>query len=469
MANILIIDDDQMLCETICRQIQYMEHSGIFALSIAEGLEKLRADTFDVVFLDVRLPDGNGLETLPQIKTMEYEPEIIIITGEGDPDGAELAIRSGAWDYIEKPLSMKKIALQLMRTLSYRNEKVEKQPLVALTRKGLVGDSASLKACLDFVAKASQSTANVLITGETGTGKELICRAIHENSSRADNNLVVVDCAAMPENLVESTLFGHTKGAFTSADKAQDGLIKQANGGTLFLDEIGELPPSLQKAFLRVLQERSFRPVGGKQELKSDFRMVAATNRDLEEMSRKGEFRDDLLYRIKSLSFHISPLREHPEDIRDIVLYHLATICKRDNMDTKGISPDFFEALEAHNWPGNVRDLVNTLETVLADSRETPTLFARALPVQLRIQAARKAVGKDSTTTNSPEIEPESPKDLPSLKAYKNSKIGDIEKDYLNFLFSITGKDIHSACRISGLSRSRLYELLKKNNLSFSE
>ena len=175
---------------------------------------------------------------------------------------------------------------------------------------------------------------------------------------------MVVDCAAMPENLVESTLFGHTKGAFTSADKAQDGLIKQANGGTLFLDEIGELALSIQKSFLRVLQERSYRPVGGKQELKSDFRMVSATNRDLEEMNREGEFRDDLLYRIKSLSFHISPLREHPEDIRDIVLYHMTTICKRDKMDTKGISPDFFEALEAYNRPGNARELVNTLETV---------------------------------------------------------------------------------------------------------
>ena len=469
MANILIIDDDQMLCETLCRQVRYMEHSGSFALSISQGFEKLDKDRYDVVFLDVRLPDGNGLDALPKIKGLDYSPEIIIITGEGDPDGAELAIRSGAWDYIEKPLSVKKISLQLMRTLSYRSEKLANQPLVALRRKGLVGDSNEMRKCLEFVVKASQSAANVLITGETGTGKELICRAIHENSERAERNLVIVDCAAMPENLVESTLFGHVRGAFTGADKAQDGLIRQADGGTLFLDEIGELPLSIQKAFLRVLQERNFRPVGGKHEIKSNFRMVAATNRDLDDLSKKGEFREDLYYRIKSLSFHMAPLRKHVDDIRDIVLYHMSTICKRDNMETKGISPDFFEALEAYSWPGNVRELVNALETVLMNSRETPTLFARNLPVQIRIHAARTAFSNEKTADAPIEIENESADNLPSLKEYKSSRIGDIEKHYLIRLLSKTGKDIHSACRISGLSRSRLYELMKKNNLSFSE
>lgn len=263
MGNVLVIDDDKNVCTAISNAVERMGHKTVHALTLKEGLEKACSDSFDVVFLDVQMPDGNGLDILPPIRGTPSSPEVIIITGFADPDGAELAIKNGAWDYIEKPCSVQEMTLPFIRALEYREEKKAAKVPVALKREGIVGSSPKLGACLDLLPQMSNSVANVLITGETGTGKELFARAIHENSPRAGKNFVVVDCAALPDTLVESVLFGHQKGAFTGADKAQDGLVKQADRGTLFLDEVGELPLSIQKSFLRVLQERRFRPVGG--------------------------------------------------------------------------------------------------------------------------------------------------------------------------------------------------------------
>ena len=217
---------------------------------------------------------------------------------------------------------------------------------MALKTEGIVGASPRLGACLDTLAQAAGSDANVLITGETGTGKELFAWAIHKNSSRAGRSFVVVDCAALPETLVESTLFGHLRGAFTGADKPRDGLIKQADGGTLFLDEIGELSPSIQKAFLRVLQEKRFRPVGGGQEVSSDFRLIAATNRRLDDMARSGAFREDLLFRIRTLVLELPPLRDTKEDLRDLVVHYVVKFCEQYGVPMKSFSPEFHEVLD---------------------------------------------------------------------------------------------------------------------------
>ena len=235
-----------------------------------------------MVFLDVRMPDGDGLAMLPLIQAARSAPEIIIMTGFGNASGAELAITSGAWDYIEKGSSVKEITLSLVRALEYRKQKRSSNStrnVVMLKRDAIIGISPAIKACLEQVAQAAECDASVLVTGETGSGKELFARAIHENSRRAPKPFVVVDCAALPDTLVESLLFGHEKGAFTGAEQSRSGLVAQANGGTLFLDEVGELPLSMQKAFLRVLQEHRFRPVGSHREVCSDFRLVAATNR----------------------------------------------------------------------------------------------------------------------------------------------------------------------------------------------
>src|SRR4030042_306795 len=244
MAHILIIDDDEMMCDMLSTMVRQMGHHATCANTLQEGIKVWSSEDFDVVFLDVRLPDGSGLEVLPRIREASSAPEVIIITGFGDPDGAELAIKNGAWDYLEKPSSIKAMTLPLVRALQYREEKKARKSPVVLKREGIVGNSPPMKSCIDMVAQAANSDANVLITGETGTGKEIFAFAIHNNSRRADKNFVGVDCATLPVNLVESVLFGHEKGAFAGADRVQDGLIKQAHGGSVFFDGGGVYSPS---------------------------------------------------------------------------------------------------------------------------------------------------------------------------------------------------------------------------------
>ena len=238
-AKVLIIDDDPTFCGMLADVVEELGHQVFPCLTLYEGLGQIRKSLPDVVFLDINLPDGDGLTALPEILNSPPHPEVIIITAESDPEGAELAVKSGAWDYISKPSSVGEMSLPLIRALQYRQEKATRHRPTLLKREGLVGSGVALEACLDQVAEAAQSDASVLITGETGTGKELFAEAIHNNSSRASRSFVVVDCASLPETLVESILFGHEKGAFTGADRARDGLVKQADGGTLFLDEVG--------------------------------------------------------------------------------------------------------------------------------------------------------------------------------------------------------------------------------------
>jgi two-component system NtrC family response regulator len=468
MAHVLIIDDDEMMCDMLSTMVRQMGHEVTCANTLQDGLEVSSSGDFDVVFLDVRMPDGSGLDVLPRIREASSSPEVIIITGFGDPDGAELAIKNGAWDYIEKPSSIKAMTLPLVRALEYRQEKQARKPPIALNREGIVGNNPQMKACIDLVAQAANSDATVLITGETGTGKELFAYAIHNNSPRADKNFVVVDCAALPENLVESMLFGHERGAFTGADRAQDGLIKQAHGGTLFLDEVGELPLSTQSSFLRVLQERRFRPIGGKQEIGSDFRLVAATNRDLEAMVKNGQFRKELLFRLRSFTIELPPLREHPEDIKELTLHYAAKICERYGTDTKGFSPEFFEALDSYDWPGNVRELVNTMERAIAAARQDPILFPKHLPTHIRIDVARTSLMKEAPVVLSQMGGADPLRTLPTLRDFRENAISEAEQQYLYDLMSFTGGDIKDACKISGLSRPRLYALLKKYHISRS-
>ena len=463
MANILIIDDDRTICETISNLVTRMGHHADSAFTLSQGLDAAQSGKFDIIFLDVRMPDGNGLDVLPKIHAAPSLPEIIIMTGFGDPDGAELAIKHGAWDYIQKPSNVEGITLPLARALQYREEREVRKMSVPLNRQGIVGNSAKIKACLELLAQVASSQTNVLITGETGTGKELFAWAIHKNSSRANKNFVVVDCAALPPNLVESILFGHEKGAFTSADKAQDGLILQADKGTLFLDEVGELPLSIQKNFLRALQERTFRPVGGRHEVVSDFRLIAASNRDLDKMVRESRFREDLLFRLQSFTMDLPPLREHSEDIRDLVIHHMALLCERLGIEKKEFSPEFFDVLTSYPWPGNVRELVNALERALIAARHENILFPKHLPTHIRVHIARSSVHEHETTDTGVGT---TPKLFPKLQEVREKVIAGAEKRYLQDLISFTKGDIREACRISGLSRSRLYLLLKKHHIS---
>lgn len=465
MANILIIDDDPLICETIGNVVKRMGHEVACAHNLQEGLEMLASRLADVVFLDVRLPDGSGLEALPKVQSGPSLPEVIIMTGYGDPDGAELAMRHGVWDYIQKPSTVDALILPLVRALQYREEKKAKQAALPLKREGIVGGSPQMTRCLELLGQVANSQATVLITGETGTGKELFALAIHRNSQRASKNFVVVDCAALPETLVESILFGHEKGAYTGADRPRDGLILQADGGTLFLDEVGELPLSVQKSFLRVLQEKKFRPVGGKNEVQSDFRLIAASNRDLDEMVKQNRFREDLLFRLRSFLIEIPPLRERKEDIRDLVSYYTAGLCERYGMEPKDFSPEFMDLLLSYPWPGNVRELIHALERTLISAKYESVLFPKHLPTHIRVQVARSSVGEKELEDSSPVP---SPRTFPTIQEMRERVIDEAEAKYLRDLISFTRGNIPEACRISGLSRSRFYLLLKKHNISKS-
>jgi two-component system NtrC family response regulator len=459
MASILIIDDDTVLCSMLFEQLTAAGHSAIQAHTLADGRNCAADRSFDVILLDVQLPDGNGLEHITAFKRTRAEPEVIIITGQGEADGAERAVRSGAWSYIAKPHVIRELDLHLARALQYRRErqKVTKIP-VALKRSRIIGSSAAIGRCLDQVAAAAASDVSVLISGDSGTGKELFAKAIHENSRRSKENFIVVDCAALPETLIESTLFGHVKGAFTNADRDHDGLVKHAHRGTLFLDEVGELPLAIQKTFLRLLQEHEYRPVGSSRHQFSDFRLVAATNKNLDELVAAGTFREDLLFRLKALTIELPPLRERKEDLRELVSHFMHDLCQRYSLETKGVGTDFLDTLAAYDWPGNVRELSQVMEQVFTNPMLGPTCFSIHLPESFRIMQLRAGFQQERPAGAI------NKSCLPPWRSFKDQ----CEIDYLQRLSAASAGNIAAACRLSGLSRSRLYQMISKHGLSFS-
>ncbi|MGB5232249.1 MAG: sigma-54 dependent transcriptional regulator [Desulfoprunum sp.] len=343
----------------------------------------------------------------------------------------------------------------------------------------VIGTGPRMKACFELMAQAARSDSTLLITGETGTGKELCARTIHENSRRAGGRFVFVDCGSLTESLVESTLFGHRKGAFTGAQDSRIGLIKLADNGTLFLDEIGEMPLSIQKAFPRVLQERTFRAVGDTLEQTSNFRLITATNRNLDEMVENHEFRSDLLFRITTMRLPLPPLKQRPEDIRALAQFKATQLCLQYGMPEKTLDEDFLLTLERYGWPGNVRELFNIIERSIITAGSEKKLFAMHLPRQLRIQVAKEQIrqmtgsqvlaeGSEGESDDEVRIIGQEifqdifDRPLPTLKAFKATS----EKIYLGELIRQCNGDISRILTISGLSRSHFYALLKKNDLS---
>ncbi len=467
MSRVLIIDDEASIRDFLAELVTQLGHEAVCAASRSEGLRLAMDSDFDLIFLDVYLPDGNGLELMPAFADLPAHPEVIIMTGLGDPDGAELAVRSGAWDYLQKPLSPKAIILPLRRVLESRDQKRQQTPRAqTLHREGIIGSSAALNTCLMQVLSAAQGQAPVLITGETGTGKELFARCLHANSLRAARPFVVVDCTNMPETLIESMLFGHEKGAFTGAEQRRDGLIRAAHGGTLFLDEIGEMSLALQKKFLRVLQDKKFRRLGSAAEETSDFRLLAASNRDLPALASQGRFRVDLLYRIQGIRLVLPPLRERLEDIPELSAHILARLYERDSLKPKELASDFIETLLGYSWPGNVRQLINILESALANALDAPELFARHLPEDVRIDALRSLLAQKG---QKPQGKPGSLgadcTNLPTYKTYRTNALKSIDQQYFQRLLQAAGQDMEKACAISGLGKSRLYGLLRQCGL----
>lgn len=472
MATILVLDDDPDISTIISQLAENAGHVVHTAATLDEGVTLLEKTPVDLVFLDVRLPDGSGIDALPEIRKAASRPDVIIITGLGDPDGAELAIQNGAWDYIEKTSTLKQIMFSMDRALRFR-EKGREPAILKIRRDSFVGESPSIQPVLENIVIAASGDAGVLITGETGTGKEVIARTIHENSPRADRSFVVLDCASLSESLAEGELFGHVKGSFTGADASRTGLVGQADGGTLFLDEVGELPLSIQATFLRVLQEKKFRPVGSTREYASDFRLMAATNRDLEQMCADSLFRSDLYYRIKSCAIQMPPLRDRLEDIPVISEFHLDRLCRKYGCESKRMSDDFSSALSNYDWPGNIRELVQTLERTIMRALDEGILYPEHLPVDIRAKAVRRSVGGVEENKTAPKADDLQDfcdallaGDVPSFKEYRKECLAHAETRYLEKLLEQARGSIKEACKLSGLSRTRLYVLMKEHSIS---
>src|SRR5918994_295841 len=383
--EILIVDDDDAIRWTLREALQSWGFVPLEAASVAEAIKHFNADEPAAVLLDIDLPDGSGLDVLRTIKTDHPEAVVIMITGNVQIGNTISALRGGAYDFIAKPLNLEELRVTIRNAIEARHlrrevAQVRKERAREFNFRQIVGESPAMKKMLGLAAKVAESeVSSVLLQGESGTGKDLVAKAIHYGSQRSESPFVAINCAALPATLIESELFGYEKGAFTDAKARKEGLFEQAEGGTLFLDEIGELELSLQAKLLRVLEEGSFRRVGGLKDLPLDVRVIAASNRDLKTEGEAGRFRADLFYRLSVIQIDIPPLRERDDDIRVLAEHYIDTIGARlkRSQKIKRLSPEAKEVFRKYNWPGNVRELRNVIERalILEDSDEITTEY----------------------------------------------------------------------------------------------
>jgi DNA-binding NtrC family response regulator len=373
MAKILIIDDEKAIRKTLSEILAFEGHQITEAIDGEDGLQKFKENTFDVVLCDIKMPKMDGIEFLEKAKSVNSDVPIIIISGHGQIDTAVDAVKKGAYDYISKPPDLNRLLITL------RNA-AEKQTLVTETKvlkkriskvQEIVGQSLPIQKIKDTINKVAPTDARVLITGENGAGKELVARWIHEKSNRNNGPIIEVNCAAIPAELIESELFGHEKGAFTSAVKQRIGKFEQANGGTLFLDEIGDMSLSAQAKVLRALQEGKITRVGGDKDISVDVRIVAATNKDLLKEVEEKQFRLDLYHRLGVIIIHVPSLNDRKSDIPELVNHFLKTIATEYGQPVKEIETEAIHALQQYNWTGNIRELRNVVERliILSDSK----------------------------------------------------------------------------------------------------
>ncbi len=363
-STILVIDDEPNILTTVRRSLELEGYLVEVAGGGAAGLAKLVEHDIDLVLLDVMMPGETGLEVLPKLRTAKPETMVVMMSGNATIETAVQATKAGAFDFIEKPLSGDKLLITVQNTLSFARLRHENQRLRGRVSAdfAMIGRGAAMKVIFDKVAKTAPSSGRVLITGENGTGKELVARAIHEHSKRADGPFVKLNCAAIPSELIESELFGHEKGAFTGATQQRRGKFELADGGSLFLDEVGDMNPSAQAKVLRVLQENELERVGGGETIKVDVRVVAATNKDLSAEIAAGRFREDLYYRLAVVPIELPPLRGRREDIPSLVEHFLEQVCADNDRRAKKVASGALTMLMQHDWPGNVRLLKNVVE-----------------------------------------------------------------------------------------------------------
>lgn len=367
MAKILVIDDEKSIRNTLKEILEYEGHEVQDAADGLEGLKKIEGEKFDIVLCDIKMPKMDGLELLDKIMELQSETPVIMISGHGTIETAVEAIKKGAYDFISKPLDLNRMLITLRNALDRSSLVKETKTLKKKISRSndMVGDSAPIRKIKDMIAKVAPTDARVLITGENGTGKELVAKWIHEQSDRNTSPLVEVNCAAIPSELIESELFGHEKGAFTSAVKQRIGKFEQAHNGTLFMDEIGDMSLSAQAKVLRALQENKITRVGGEKDIAVNVRIIAATNKDLKKEIEKGNFREDLYHRLSVIVIQVPSLNERADDIPMIADYFMEQICEEYKMPKKSFTEDAYAELKKISWTGNIRELRNVVERLI--------------------------------------------------------------------------------------------------------
>jgi DNA-binding NtrC family response regulator len=458
VQRILILDDEPDMLENCRRILGAVGYECLTTTDPGVGLKLLETEHPDLLLTDLRMPTMSGLEILKRARTIDPLRPVIMLTAFATVESAVEAMKEGAFHYLAKPFTMDQLKLTVERGMEQRRLAVENANLREQLKgvygfENIVGRSTALQQVLELVRKAARSDANILILGESGTGKELIARAIHANSERAAQPFVPVDCASLPENLLESELFGHERGAFTGATNAKLGLMEMAEKGTLFLDEIGELPAGLQSKLLRALQEREIRRVGGTRQIPVDIRVVSATNRDLKTHLPEGRFREDLYYRINVVDIPLPPLRERKGDITLLAHFALKKFTEKSGNRIVGFEPEVLAALEAYGWPGNVRELQNVIERACALADGERVALAD-LPEHLR---APMPVGEVAV-----------PSDLGArltLKEAKERWVNQLESAYVAEVLKREGGNVSQAARKAGIDRKTLHRLLHKYSL----
>jgi DNA-binding NtrC family response regulator len=445
-ARVLLVDDDEAFRNVMARELTRLGYDVATADSGGAALERIAAREPDVVLLDLRLPDRDGLEVLEAIRGTSPGTDVIMLTGHGSIDTAIQAVRAGAFDYVAKPCPLDELEVRIQRAL----ERQSLRRRASLLERGLtppdvagsfIGESAEFRRMAELVARAAPSDSTVLITGETGSGKEMVAKLIHARSPRRNRPFVVVECAALQESLLQSELFGHERGAFTGADRAKPGLFEVAHGGTIFLDEIGEVSQTTQVQLLRVLDTSTFRHVGGTAEIRVDVRVLAATNRQLPALVKQGLFREDLFYRLSTITVEVPALRQRAGDVARLAQHFVAVLNER-YASSKRLHPRALEVLERHDWPGNVRELLHVIEAaiVVCDGDEIlPAHLPRALTAPALAAAAASAAP------------------LPTLEQ--------MEREHIARALRATDGHRGNAARMLGISERNLYRKLKEYGL----
>ena len=441
-ASILIVDDELILRESLSAWLARDDFYVEAVASAEEALERIRQTRYDIVFLDIKLEGMSGLEALKKIRDLDPDTAVVMITAYGSISTAVEAMKDGAHDYLLKPFEPETLTVLIEKILDRMARDRENLYLRAAYQErtkfeNLIGQSPAMQEVFDLIQEVAPTESTVLITGETGTGKELVAKAIHTRSSRAQGPFVAVNCGALPEHLMESELFGHQKGAFTDAKTTKKGRLELAFGGSLFLDEVGEISLRMQIDLLRVLEERTFYRVGGTQPIEADFRVIVATNRDLEQAVREKSFRQDLYYRLKVISLEIPPLRKRKEDIPLLADHFRFRFAQETNKEIDSISREALDEMMLYDWPGNVRELENAIERAVV-------------------------VGKSRTIQ---------PQDLPIFSStqsreHQDQSLREGEKEHISSILEQTNWNIKKSAETLGIDRSTLYHKIKRYGLS---